>query len=189
MVWARDALPRKNTLTGADTRMVETAFALKHSAFSLSDAAERSGQALRGMPATKDVPPAAPPVAAEAAHAPAVAGQVPAAEPVRMLPKIDAREPARIDKSVLTIGTPKRFRDKEHLRFVAQQTCVLCGRKPSEAHHIRFVQPRALGRKASDEFAVPLCRSHHRAVHRAGDEKAWWQQAGIDPLKVALFRP
>ena len=31
----------------------------------------------------------------------------------------------------------------------------------------------------------PLCRSHHRAVHRTGDEKAWWQQAGIDPLKMA----
>jgi hypothetical protein len=66
-----------------------------------------------------------------------------------------------------------------------QQPCLLCGRKPSDAHHIRFVQPRALGRKASDEFAVPLCRSHHRAVHRAGDEKVWWKQAGMDPIKVA----
>jgi hypothetical protein len=52
-------------------------------------------------------------------------------------------------------------------------------------HHLRHVQPRALGRKASDEFAVPLCRSHHRAVHRAGDERTWWQTAGIDPVKVA----
>ena len=66
-----------------------------------------------------------------------------------------------------------------------QQPCLLCGRKPSDAHHIRFVQPRALGRKASDEFTVPLCRSHHRSVHRAGNEQVWWQQAGIDPLKVA----
>ena len=66
-----------------------------------------------------------------------------------------------------------------------QQPCLLCGRKPSDAHHIRFVQPRALGRKASDEFAVPLCRSHHRAVHRAGDEKAWWKQARIEPIKAA----
>jgi hypothetical protein len=32
---------------------------------------------------------------------------------------------------------------------------------------------------------VPLCRSHHRAVHRAGDERAWWRTVGIDPLKVA----
>ena len=86
---------------------------------------------------------------------------------------------------MLTLSTPRRYRNKEHLRFVAQQPCLLCGRKPSDAHHLRFVQPRALGRKASDEFAVPLCRSHHRAVHRAGDEKAWWKQAGIDPLKIA----
>jgi hypothetical protein len=90
-----------------------------------------------------------------------------------------------IDKSVLTVAAPRRYRNRNHLRFVMQQPCLLCGRKPSDAHHIRFVQPRALGRKASDEFAVPLCRSHHRAVHRAGDEKAWWKQAGIDPIKVA----
>ena len=79
----------------------------------------------------------------------------------------------------------RRHRNRDHLRLVMQQPCLLCGRKPSDAHHIRFVQPRALGRKASDEFAVLLCHSHHRAVHRAGDEKAWWKQAGIDPIKVA----
>jgi len=90
-----------------------------------------------------------------------------------------------IDKSVLTVASPRRYRNRDHLRFVMQQPCLLCGRKPSDAHHIRFVQPRALGRKASDEFAVPLCRSHHRAAHRAGDEKAWWTQAGIDPIKIA----
>ena len=92
---------------------------------------------------------------------------------------------AGIDKSVLTVAAPRRYRNRDHLRFVMQQPCLLCGRKPSDAHHIRFVQPRALGRKASDEFTVPLCRSHHRAVHRAGDEKAWWKQAGMDPIKVA----
>jgi len=91
-----------------------------------------------------------------------------------------------VDKSVLTVAAPRRYRSRDHLRFVMQQPCLLCGRKPSDAHHLRFVQPRALGRKASDEFAVPLCRSHHRAVHRAGDEKAWWKQAGIDPINIAL---
>jgi hypothetical protein len=97
----------------------------------------------------------------------------------------DSADQACIDKSMLTVAAPRRYRNRDHLRFVMQQPCLLCGRKPSDAHHIRFVQPRALGRKASDEFAVPLCRSHHRGVHRAGDEKAWWKQAGIDPLKVA----
>jgi hypothetical protein len=61
----------------------------------------------------------------------------------------------------------------------------LCGRKPSDPHHLGFTQPRALGRKVSDEFAVPLCRGHHRALHRSRDERAWWRQAGIDPIKVA----
>ena len=90
-----------------------------------------------------------------------------------------------IDKSVLTVATPRRYRNREHLRYVAQQACLICGRKPSDPHHLRHVQPRALGRRASDEFAVPLCRLHHRAVHRAGDERAWWQATGMDPIETA----
>jgi hypothetical protein len=94
-------------------------------------------------------------------------------------------EPRGIDKSTLALATPRRYRNREHLRYVARQACLVCGRKPSDPHHLRYVQPQALGRKASDEFAVPLCRVHHRAVHRAGDERAWWKQVGIDPIKVA----
>ena len=97
----------------------------------------------------------------------------------------DLDQPNGIDKSALVISTPRRYRNREHLRYVAQQACLICGRKQSDPHHLRYLQPRALGRKASDEFAVPLCRSHHRAVHRAGDEQAWWEAAGIDPVKVA----
>ena len=63
-----------------------------------------------------------------------------------------------------------RLRDKEHCRFVATQPCVVCGRTPAEAHHIRFAQPRALNRKVSDEYTVPVCRVHHRELHRYGDE-------------------
>ena len=80
---------------------------------------------------------------------------------------------------------PRRYRNREHLLFVARQPCLVCGRKPSDPHHLRFMQPRALGRKVSDEFAVPLCRGHHRAAHRAGDEQPWWQAVGIDPVKIA----
>jgi hypothetical protein len=47
------------------------------------------------------------------------------------------------------------------------------------------MQPRAMGRRVSDEFAVPLCRTHHRAVHRHGDEADWWKSAGIDPVVMA----
>ena len=93
--------------------------------------------------------------------------------------------PARIDKSVLTIAEPKRHRDKAHLKFVASQPCLLCGRQPSDPHHLRFAQPRALGLKVSDEFTVPLCRGHHRQLHQAGDEEAWWNNLDINALEIA----
>jgi hypothetical protein len=60
------------------------------------------------------------------------------------------------------------------------------GRTPSDPHHLRFAQPRAVGRKSSDEFVVPLCRTHHRQNHNIGDELAWWEPTMIDPLNVAL---
>jgi hypothetical protein len=60
--------------------------------------------------------------------------------------------------------------------------CLVCGRIPSDAHHLRFTQQRALGRKVSDEFTVALCRGHHRELHRHGDEAAWWAKLGLDPI-------
>ncbi|MFL5238229.1 MAG: ERF family protein [Rhizomicrobium sp.] len=90
--------------------------------------------------------------------------------------------PARIDKSVLTISEPRRLRDKAHLKFVASQPCLICGRSPADAHHLRFTQPRAMGLKVSDEFTVPLCRVHHQDNHRSGDEVAWWERRAIDPV-------
>jgi hypothetical protein len=91
----------------------------------------------------------------------------------------------QIDKSVLTIAEPKRLRDKAHLRFVASQACLICGRQPSDPHHLRFAQPRALGLKVSDEFTVPLCRGHHRQLHQAGNEVAWWEALKINALPTA----
>ena len=92
----------------------------------------------------------------------------------------------KIDKSVLALPEPKRRRDKLHLRFVASQPCLVCGRHPSDPHHVRFAQSRALGLKVSDEFTVPLCRSHHRELHQSSNEVAWWQKVKIDPLSSAL---
>jgi hypothetical protein len=90
-----------------------------------------------------------------------------------------------IDKSVLAWPEPRRLRDREHVRYVTQQSCLICGRRPADAHHLRLMQSRALSRKVSDEFTVPLCRGHHREVHHSGDEGAWWTKAGIDPTAAA----
>jgi len=93
--------------------------------------------------------------------------------------------PTSIDKSSLTLAEPKRLRDKAHLKFVASQSCLVCGRQPSDPHHLRFAQARAMGLKVSDEFTVPLCRGHHRELHQTGNEPAWWEKLNIKPLEVA----
>jgi len=93
--------------------------------------------------------------------------------------------PNRIDKSQLAIAEPKRLRDKAHLKFVASLPCLVCGRQPSDPHHLRFAQPRAIGLKVSDEFTVPLCRGHHRQLHQVGDEIAWWENLKINALPIA----
>src|SRR5262245_19353261 len=93
--------------------------------------------------------------------------------------------PDRIDKSQLPIAEPKRLRDKAHLKFVASQPCLICGRQPSDPHHLRFAQPRAIGLKVSDEFTVPLCRGHHRQLHQTGNEAGWWEKLKIDALATA----
>ena len=92
---------------------------------------------------------------------------------------------SEIDKSILAFPEPRRIRDRDHIRHVIKQACLICGRRPSDPHHLRFAQTRALGRKVSDEFTVPLCRAHHREVHRCGDEGLWWGKTGIDPLAAA----
>jgi ERF superfamily len=94
------------------------------------------------------------------------------------------RKPA-VDKSVLAMPELRRIRDRDHVRSVAQYPCLICGRRPADAHHLRFVQSKALGRKVSDEFTVPLCRGHHRELHRCGDEAAWWRNARTDPIVAA----
>jgi hypothetical protein len=96
-----------------------------------------------------------------------------------------ANDTPSIDKSLQVHPEPRRIRDREHVRFLTKQPCLICARTPSDPHHLRFAQHRSLGRKVSDEFTVPLCRGHHREIHRCGDEGAWWAKVGIDPSAAA----
>jgi len=99
--------------------------------------------------------------------------------------QILAENTSPIEKSVLVFPEPRRIRDRDHIRYVINQSCLICGRRPSDPHHLRFAQSRSLGRKVSDEFTVPLCRAHHREIHRCGNEGSWWRNTRIDPLAAA----
>jgi hypothetical protein len=106
---------------------------------------------------------------------------------------VEASYQAQLDASASTVAEelvtplPKtvRKRNKAHLAFVAAQPCLVCQRTPCDAHHLKFAQPRALGRKVSDEFTVPLCRDHHQELHRHGNEMTWWSNFQVAPIEVA----
>ncbi len=161
--WAHRILGAKNSLTAADARQVEDAFHAKLASF--GTAADIGDEPLS-------------PVLSGVRSSSSVEGR-------SLQPAGKTSVANGIEKSELTHPEPRRFRDKNHVKFVAQQPCLICDRRPSDAHHLRFAQHRALGRKVSDEFTVPLCRGHHREVHRCGDEARWWKKTGIDPTVPA----
>jgi hypothetical protein len=158
-IWARRILPAKNSLEAADARQLEEAFQAR-----LAEFEDNVDETQAISPQTISTRDAALPFGPQMPNS----TRVPGAE------NIDLLHPA-----------PRRIRDKDHVRFVAKQACLICGRTPSDAHHLRFAQTRALGSKASDEFAVPLCRGHHRELHRHCDEPAWWEKTGVDPMRKA----
>ncbi len=197
--WAQRALGAKNTLRDVDAAVVEAAFASRMAELGEDGEASSPSEASEGRAETTELPgrielmaalrasaglgaatEAASSLPADRRRRKRRAGeQAPPATP--QLPGPPQPEPVHnavlwhVDKSTLPLGEPRRYRDRAHLEFVASQPCLCCGRLPSDAHHLRFMQPRAIGRRVSDEFAVPLCRTHHRALHRHGDEAAWWE--------------
>lgn len=185
--WARQSLPAKNTLRTEDAQQVEAAFRAV-------------------IVALDDLPPEGAP----ASEAPVSDGAQESLYQSIEGVGVDGASAAKSDSlssisdakvglgnatpTAKTVGPvrrcvalkPIRLRDKEHCKFVARQPCVVCGRSPTEAHHLRFAQPRALGRKVSDEYTVPVCRIHHRELHRYGDEASWWAGVSLDPAPIAL---
>jgi hypothetical protein len=177
-VWAKRALCTKNTLTAEDSARVEEAFAAKlkgltgdHESANMAPHSQPVIQAEDAQPKrerTDDSTTKSDPTAPDPAGS-------------------DGSTPAVPDTGCaqLAFGGTRRKRDKDHRAFVASKPCLVCGRRPADAHHLRFAQPRALGRKVSDEFTVPLCRIHHRELHLRTDEPAWWQEYKVEPLGVA----
>jgi ERF superfamily len=179
--WAKRSLPAKNTLTAADAKMVEERFQARLSKISEQPTSDGTS----GDPApdeTPDVAAGGPPHAvSDQSVVPVGGSDAGTSQKASSRAKTQSRSEA-----VRALGKPVRLRDKDHRKFVLRQACLVCGRVPSDPHHLTFTQPRALGRRVSDEFIVPVCRVHHRELHLSGDEVAWWRKLNIDPLPVAL---
>ena len=159
-IWAHRSLAEKNKLTALDAQCVEQAFQARLGTFAVGSVDELQDRTAQPM--------------------------MPLDQGRRASVRLNIRPWSEVvDKSGLTFPEPRRIRDRVHVRSVAMRSCLICGRQPSDAHHLRFAQSHALGRKVSDEFIVPLCRGHHREAHRSVDEVAWWMNLGLDPTVVA----
>jgi hypothetical protein len=158
--WVRQSLPEKNRLRASDAAHVEAMFEAK-----LADLAAFNTDGQEENPV--EGPTA---LSSEAGSESDFSNDLPSRNPV--------------DKSVLTVPELSDSR-RDHIRLVAGRPCFVCGLLPSDPHHLRFAQSRALSRKVSDDFTVPLCRGHHHELHRSGDEAAWWSRFGIDVLEIA----
>src|SRR5882724_5108963 len=160
-LWAHRRLPAKNTLTPNDALAIEAAYRalLEAPGSDLQDQPKATGLlAEQGLEENEDAP----------VSGRAVAEQQPSTTVM-----------------VSPIRKEVRRRNKAHLAFVGAQPCLVCRRSPCDAHHLKFAQPRSLGRKVSDEFTVPLCRDHHLDLHRYGNETAWWANLQIVPTEAA----
>jgi ERF superfamily protein len=164
-LWAHRRLPAKNTLRADDARAVEAAWQVVLSALNL------------GADEFQQRP-------AEPASISAANGTVGDATQMTAAP-VDEGQGPHTEEKVTPLGRPTRRRNKAHLAFVGAQPCLVCQRSPCDAHHLKFAQPRSLGRKVSDEFTVPLCRDHHHELHRHGNEMAWWANLQITPSETA----
>ncbi|MGT2504147.1 ERF family protein [Bradyrhizobium guangxiense] len=163
LAWARISLPLKNTLLEADAHVLEAAYQKR-----IGDAPLPDIHSADQQPAPSISVPHDEGLAATSSN-------------------IDvAADLARQEQTGLTFPKePPRRRSKDHLAFIRAQGCLVCQKTPADAHHLKFAQPRTLGRKVSDEFTVPLCRSHHQSLHRHGNERAWWTNLQISPLPIA----
>ena len=148
--WARAALAAKNRLTADDAKLVEDAFEQRLSALVAArddDAASDDGGA------------------SDSGSRPAMQEPSPRAATVRRRRSANRHRQERArDRRAAPLPQP---RPPSLCRQAALPDLRPQAVRPASPAPL---QPRALGRKASDEFTVPLCRIHHRLVHRVGNE-------------------
>jgi hypothetical protein len=85
-----------------------------------------------------------------------------------------------------------RRENSNHLCFISERPCVICGYTPCDAAHIKMADARVLkpqesgiGCKADDRFTLPLCRRHHDQQHSM-PERRFYQRYHIDPILLSL---
>jgi ERF superfamily len=127
--WAHRNLPAKNTLTAADAKMVEERFQARLSTISNGVAPAEISDGLTPPQALRVATPGQSDVVAEKQNGPDAGPSHKGST--------RAKKQSRQDV-VGALGKTVRLRDKDHRKFVLRQPCLVCGRVPSDPHHLTF---------------------------------------------------
>ena len=115
------------------------------------------------------------------------------------LPFAPRTKGARIDKSALAFRPgakaappPREGNSTAHLKWIRDLPClaaVAMGEDPAsaaparEAHHLLGGTDRGMGKKASDQWTVPLAHIRHMDMHNLGEAR-YFEALGIDDPKA-----
>lgn len=80
----------------------------------------------------------------------------------------------------------ERIKSPAYLKHIRSLPCLVCERPGVDPHHLMHAEPSAMSMRSGDNWAVPLCRHHHDALHGFGAEPTWWAVKGIDPDEWAI---
>lgn len=78
-----------------------------------------------------------------------------------------------------------KIRDERYLAEIRNVGCIVCGTMPVHAHHLMRAEERGMALRTGDNWAVPLCPTHHDDLHNFGREDVWWALSGTDPMEWA----
>src|SRR5215475_15188167 len=95
------------------------------------------------------------------------------------------KHPPRIARTIYqSVRKPNPRRAANHLKFIRELDCMVCGSPWTQAAHVRAGTDGGTGMKPGDRYTVPLCMTCHEKQHRIG-ELSFWGDLGIDPVDQA----
>lgn len=93
---------------------------------------------------------------------------------------------ARIPKGLPSpVRKQREGDDRQHVARIRQLGCCICNLKGDPHHLLGYKHGKGLSMTSEDRWAISICRIHHDALHRHGNDEEWLASQGIDGRALA----